>query len=276
MDTVASGEFAGLWQILLMYGAAGCVAGVLAGLFGVGGGVIVVPALTFVFTMQNMNQEVIMHMALGTSLAAIIMTSSSSVRAHHKRGAVKWPLVGRITPGIIIGVLLGSVLAAHLSSQFLKIFFACYLLLVAVQMFLNAKPKATRQLPGTLGVFGVGNIIGIVSSLVGIGGGTLSVPFMVWCNVKVHKAIATSAAIGMPIAIFGAIGYIINGWGDPNLPPYSLGYVQWPALLGVACVSVLTAPLGAKIAYLMPTAVLKKVFAIFLLLMAVRMFWSAF
>jgi uncharacterized membrane protein YfcA len=263
-------------SFLLAYLVFGAIAGIIAGLLGVGGGIVVVPALFWFFTAQGFSQELIMQMALGTSLAAIMFTSVSSLRAHHRRGAVVWPIVKAITPGILVGTFLGSCVAAKLSTGFLKGFFVAFLYYVSIQMLLNIKPKAHRQIPGKLGMFGAGLAIGAVSSLVGIGGGTMSVPFMVWCNVAMHTAVGTSAAIGFPIALAGTIGYIINGFGAPNLPPLSFGYIYLPALFGVAAVSVLTAPYGAKLAHKLPVPTLKRFFAVFLLAMATRMLWSMF
>lgn len=263
-------------SFLLAYLVFGAVAGIIAGLLGVGGGIVVVPALFWFFTAQGFSQELIMQMALGTSLAAIMFTSVSSLRAHHRRGAVVWPIVKAITPGILVGTFLGSCVAAKLSTGFLKGFFVAFLYYVSIQMLLNIKPKAHRQIPGKFGMFGAGLAIGAVSSLVGIGGGTMSVPFMVWCNVAMHTAVGTSAAIGFPIALAGTIGYIINGLGAPNLPSLSFGYIYLPALFGVAAVSVLTAPYGAKLAHKLPVATLKRFFAVFLLAMATRMLWSMF
>ncbi len=258
-------------SILLSYCVVGAIAGVLAGLLGIGGGLVIVPMLVFLFSRQAMCPEIIMHLALGTSMATIIFTSISSVRAHHKRGAVHWPVVGKITPGIFTGTLLGTWLVASLSTLFLKIFFILFLYVVAAQMLLNRKPKAARQLPGHVGIFGVGNGIGLVSSLVGIGGGSMSVPFLLWCNVVIHHAIATSAAIGFPIAIAGTIGYLLNGWGNTSLPGYSVGFIYLPALLGIAGVSFCTAPIGVKLAHSLPVDKLKRVFAILLLVVASKM-----
>ncbi|EHJ46151.1 protein of unknown function DUF81 [Solidesulfovibrio carbinoliphilus subsp. oakridgensis] len=260
----------------LAYLAFGGVAGIIAGLLGVGGGIVVVPALVWFFTAQGFPAETIMQMALGTSLAAIAFTSISSCRAHHCRGAVLWPVVKRITPGILIGTFAGTCLAARLSTGFLKGFFVCFLYYVSVQMLLNIRPKPTRQIPGGPGMSAMGFAIGAVSSLVGIGGGTMSVPFLVWCNVPIHMAVGTSAAIGFPIAVAGSVGYIVNGLGAANLPPLSFGYVSLPALVGVAAVSILTAPYGARLAHKLPVAALKRFFAVFLLAMATRMLWSLF
>ena len=263
-------------SFMLAYLVFGAIAGVIAGLLGVGGGIVVVPALFWFFTAQGFSPDSIMQMALGTSLAAIMFTSVSSLRAHHRRGAVLWPIVKAITPGILIGTFAGSCVAAKLPTGFLKGFFVCFLYYVAIQMLLNIKPKASRQIPGQAGMFGAGFGIGAVSSLVGIGGGTLSVPFMVWCNIAMHTAVGTSAAIGFPIALAGTVGYVVNGLGAANLPPLSFGYIYLPALVGVAAVSIVTAPYGAKLAHKLPVPTLKRFFALFVLAMATRMLWGMF
>ena len=204
--------------IILIYLGLGVVVGILAGLLGVGGGLVIVPMVVFTLTWQGVPSQHLMHLALGTSLASIIFTSVSSFWAHHKRGAVNWTVVRRIVLGILTGTFLGSCLAARMSTNLLKGVFVVFLFYMGFQMLTNKKPKPTRGLPGPLGMFGVGNGIGAVSALVGIGGGSLSVPFMVWCNVTVHEAIGTSAAIGFPIAVAGTVGYIVNGLGVAGLP----------------------------------------------------------
>jgi len=209
-------------------------------------------------------------------MASIIFTSVSSFWAHHKRGAVEWLVVRRIVPGILVGTFLGTCVAARLSNNFLKIFFVIFLYYVAVQMLIDKKPKPSRELPGQLGMFGVGNTIGVVSSLVGIGGGTLSVPFMMWCNLAIHQAIGTSAAIGFPIAIAGTVGYIVNGLRVTGLPEYSFGYAYLPAFVGIVCASVLTAPFGVRLAHSLPVARLKRLFAVLLLLVGTRMLIGAY
>jgi uncharacterized protein len=262
-----------LW---ILYPVFGSIAGLIAGLLGVGGGVVIVPMLVFLFTAQGFPPEHIMQTALGTSLGSIMFTSVSSFRAHHKRGAVHWDIVKSITPGILIGTFAGTWVAARLSTAFLKGFFVCFLYYVGLQMLLNFKPKPTRQLPGPVGMSGVGGVIGGVSSLVGIGGGSLSVPFMAWCNVPVHHAIGTSAAIGFPIAVAGTLGYLVNGLGVANLPAWSLGYLDLPALAGIAVFSMLMAPLGARLAHKLPVLTLKRVFAAFIIIIATRMAWKIF
>jgi uncharacterized membrane protein YfcA len=255
----------------LLYLALGGFAGVLAGLLGVGGGIVIVPMLVALFAAQHIPEPLILHLALGTSLASIVFTSISSLRAHDGRGAVDWRVFRRVTPGILVGTLLGSWVAAQLSTLFLKTFFVLFLYFVALQMLLGAKPRPSRLLPGAGGLLGVGSLIGGVSSLVGIGGGSMSVPFLVWCNLPLHVAIGTSAAIGLPIAAAGAVGYVANGALVEALPPHTLGFVHLPALVGIAGASVLTAPLGAMLAHRLPVARLKKLFALLLLVMGTRM-----
>ncbi len=263
-------------SFFLLYLVVGAVAGVLAGLLGIGGGLVIVPMLTFAFTAQGLAHEHILHLALGTSLASILFTSVSSLMAHHKRGAVLWPVVLAITPGILAGTFFGAWIASRLSTNFLKGFFGIFLYYVATQMIMGIKPKPTREIPGTVGIFGAGSVIGIFSSLVGIGGGTLSVPFLSWCNTQVHKAIGTSSAIGFPIAVAGSLGYIVNGLGMDNLPSFCLGYVNLTALAGIVAASVMTAPLGAKLAHSLPIDKLKKIFAALLYVVGTRMILSIF
>lgn len=261
---------------LLLYLGVGAFSGLLAGLLGVGGGLVIVPMLTFIFASQQMPASYILHLALGTSLASIMFTSVSSLRAHHGRGAVNWQVFRSITPGILLGTLAGSWVAAQLSTRFLKGFFVVFLYYIALQMLLNVKPKPARQLPGAGGMLGVGGVIGGVSSLVGIGGGSMSVPFLLWCNVSLHNAIGTSAAIGFPIALAGAVGYVANGLSVGALPSHSLGFVYLPALAGVAVISIFTAPVGARLAHILPVPLLKKCFAFFLVVMGTKMLSGIF
>lgn len=259
---------------ILIFMCCGAVAGVLAGLLGVGGGIVIVPMLDFVFIRLGYDPMVVHQLALGTSLASIMITSISSTRAHHKRGAVHFDILKNITPGILAGTFLGGLVATHLPVFFLRAFFIVFLFFVAAQMLSGYRPPATRELPGRMGTAGVGGVIGLVSSFVGIGGGTLSVPFMTFCNVPMHHAVGTSAAIGFPIAVAGTLGYVIGGWGAPGLPEGCLGYVNLLAFAGIACVSFFTAPVGAKLSHALPTSKLKKGFACFLIFVAARMLWN--
>jgi len=259
---------------LITYIGLGVVAGLLAGLLGVGGGIVIVPMLTVTFALQGLPQEHIHHLALGTSLATIIFTSIASLRAHHAREAVSWLVVRQITPGILLGTFTGSWFAAALSGKFLKIFFTLFTFIVAWQMLSNTLPKASRQLPGTFGLFGAGTVIGGISSLVGIGGGSMSVPFLIWCNLNARIAIGTSAAIGFPIALSGAAGFLVNGFRATGLPAHSFGFIYLPALAGIAVTSYLTAPLGAKLAHGLPIPKIKKGFAILLIATGCKMLYG--
>lgn len=230
-----------------------------------------VPVLVFIFQGQAMPSVVIMHMALGTSLAIIMLTSLSSIRAHHQRGAVLWSLCGRLTPGIVLGALSGAVVADMLSDAVLKPVFGIFELLVALQMWLGVRPSMQRNVPDWPGISVAGWVIGSVSAIVGIGGGTLTVPFLTWCRIGIHNAVATSAACGFPIAVAGTLGFIATGWNEAGLPAMSSGYVYWSAFAAVGVASMLFAPLGARLAHALPADKLKKFFAIFLAVLGVRM-----
>ncbi|MFO7603890.1 MAG: sulfite exporter TauE/SafE family protein [Gammaproteobacteria bacterium] len=253
------------------YLVCGAVAGLLAGLLGVGGGLVIVPVLTLLFSMLHFSSDVIVHLAVGTSLATIVFTSLSSVRAHHRRQAVDWFIVWRLVPGIIFGALLGAIIADAMPTKILRNIFIAFELLVAIQMFASLRPQAQRDLPGRWGMSVAGTTIGMLSSIVGIGGGTLTVPFLVWCRVAIHRAIGTASACGLPIALGGSLGFIVMGWGHPALPEASSGFVYWPAWLGIVLASVLAAPLGAALAHRLPATRLKKIFATFLMVLALMM-----
>ena len=263
-----------LWW--LSYPVLGAVVGFVAGLLGVGGGGIMVPILTTLFLAQGFALGQVVHMALGTSMAAIVLTSISSLRAHHAHRAVHWDVVRRITPGILVGTFAGTFIASRVDTAGLAIFFAVFMAYVSIQMLLNIKPKPSRELPGLAGMTAVGLGIGGVSALVAIGGGSLSVPFMTWCNLKVQKAIGTSAAIGLPIALAGTLGYLVNGWNAAGTPALTLGYVYLPALVLVSLVSMLMAPMGARLAHRLPVALLKKIFAGLLMALCAKMLHSIF
>ena len=249
----------------------GLITGFVAGLLGVGGGLLMVPGLVWAFARQGFAPEFNIHLALATSLAVIVPTSLSSLRAHHMHGAVDWSAVRRIAPGILLGTLVGSFAAAKLPDAGLKIFFTVFLFYAATQMLLGFKPPASRQMPGWPGMSLAGSVIGLISSWVGIGGGTLSVPFLTWCNTGLRRAIGTSSAIGFPIALAGSVGYIMAGLGVDGLPPESIGFVYLPALLGLALGSWLTAPFGARATHRLPVQRVKRIFAGLLYLLAVRM-----
>ncbi len=258
-------------QLLLL----GVGTGFMAGLLGIGGGMIMVPFLTYFLSQMGVDPGLAVKMAIATSMATIIFTSISSVRAHHKRGAVRWDIVRRLAPGIVIGSLIGSLgVFSVIKGSYLAIGFGLFVAFSATQMFLDRKPAPTRQMPGTGGQRAAGGFIGLLSGLVGAGGGVISVPFMAWCNVAIHTAVATSAALGFPIAVTNVLGYIVAGMGLEGTPEGTLGYLWLPALAIIAVASVLTAPLGARAAHSLPVKRLKRVFAMMLYVLAAYMFWK--
>jgi len=258
---------------LLIYLGVGWFAGFVAGLLGVGGGLIIVPALVLSFRAQGMDGAVLAHVAVGTSLATIIITSTSSMIAHHRHGAVQWPVFWRLAPGLVAGSWFGAWLARMIPGAGLRTLFGIFELLVAVQLVTQWRARAHRQLPGVAGLAIVSGLIGTVSTLVGIGGGTMTVPFLNWCHVNLRKAVATSAACGLPIAMAGAFGFMVFGWLDGRAPALATGYVYWPAFATIAAAGLVTAPLGARAAHRLPTEVLGKIFAALLATLGVRMLW---
>ena len=262
------------FESLLIFLALGAVVGFMAGLLGIGGGGIMVPILTTVFLWQGIDSGKVVHLALGTSMASIIVTSLSSLRAHNAKGAVLWRVVRGMSPGVIAGTFAGTFLAAYLSTVVLAVFFAIFMAYVAVQMFINKQPKPCRVLPGAAGLSATGVGIGGVSALVAIGGGSLTVPFLVWNNIGIKTAIGTSAAVGFPIAIAGAIGFVINGWSITAADEYTFGFVNLPAVVAISVLSFITAPFGARLAHYLPVPTIKKIFAFLLIALSVKMLWS--
>lgn len=259
---------------LLLLLAMGAVAGLLAGLLGVGGGIVVVPALLLVFTHQDVPEAVRMHTAIGSSLATIIVTSVASIAAHNRHGAVDWEIFRALLPGLVVGGVAGVMVAKQLSGDSLRMGFAVFLMLVALQMLWGRSPATQRALPGRAGMHVAGGLIGAVSTLMGIGGGTLSVPFLTWCRQRLQRAVGTAAALGLPIAITGTLAYMIAGAGLAGRSAWSVGYVNLPAVGGIVLASTLVAPLGVALAHRMPAALLKQVFAVFLILVSVRLWWN--
>lgn len=258
---------------ILMLMLCGAISGYLAGLLGIGGGMILVPFMILVFNHLGFSQEVIVHMAIATGMATILFTTTSAIWAHHKHGSIDWKLVASLSPGMIFGGLVGgSELFEALKTSWLSLFFAVFIVYTSIQMLLNKKPKAGRDLPGTVGLFSFGTFAGALASLVGAGGAFITVPFMLWCNVKPHTAMATSSGLGFPIAAAATIGYMYGSWGNPNLPAGSLGFVYLPAVACIVVVSIFTAPLGAKMARKLDIAQLKRVFGIMLFFLAAFMF----
>jgi len=255
--------------------AMGCFGGFAAGLLGIGGGMILVPFITMVLTARGVPDELVVHMAIATSLGTIMFTSLSSVRAHHKHGAVVWRIVKLLAPGILIGSTIGPWIGKQMNTATLSVFFGVFVAFSATQMLINKKPAAARELPKAPGMFAAGGVIGVLAGLVGAGGGFVSVPFMTWCGIRIHQAVATSAALGFPIALAGTLANIVYGWGEPGLPAYSLGFIYVPALLIIVAASVVMAPIGARTAHRMPVRQLQRVFAVILYTLAAYMFYKA-
>lgn len=263
--------------ILFLYMLCGALAGLLSGLIGIGGGLVVVPLLNMIFRLQpEISPALIMHLAVATSLSSILFTALSSAKSHARRGCVLWPYVKGLAPSIILGTFCAAWLTSHMSTAGLKGFFVFFLFFVAAQMTFDFYPHPRKTMPGAGVLSSAGFIIGGVSSLVGLGGGSMSVPFLRWCGVPMRQAVGTSVAISWPIAVSGTIGFIIAGWGAPDLPAWSLGYVSLPATLGIACSSVFFAPLGVKLAHTLPVAALRRFFAAFLCITACEMLWTIF
>jgi uncharacterized membrane protein YfcA len=252
------------------YLAIGVAVGFFAGLLGIGGGLIIVSSLALMFSAQGFAPQYIMHLAIGTSLAAIVFGSWSSFRTHHRHKAVDWAVVRAMTPGLLGGVVLGAVVARFLPTAFLKYLFLVFLAIITAQMVFNLRPRAARALPGRAGLTGVAIFIGICSSLFGGGAAAAGVPFLTWCGMTAHRAIGTVAAMGFPVSIAGAAGYAVAGWSVPGLPQWSVGFVYLPAFIGIATTSVIAAPYGARLAHKLKGATLRRIFALFLILMGIK------
>jgi uncharacterized membrane protein YfcA len=260
---------AAVW--LLGYLAVGAAVGFFAGMLGIGGGALMVPLLVMLFEAQGLPREHLLHLAVGTGMATILFTSVSSMRAHAARGAVRWEIVKRITPGILAGGLVGSAIASSIPRVLFAAVFVATVYAAALNLFLARKPNPSRTLPGPAGLAGVGAAISAISAFAAVGGAFITVPFMVWCNVPMLQAIGTAAAIGFPIAAAGTVGYLAIGWAQPGLPQWSLGYVYLPALVGVTIASMSTAPLGAMVAHRLPTRMLRRIFAVLMFTLATRL-----
>lgn len=259
---------------ILIFLTLGSVAGLTAGLFGVGGGLVIVPTLLWVFTSRGIDSSIVMHLAVGTSLATIIVTSLSSVYAHNKHKAVQWGLFLMLAPGIVIGAWLGAVVADQLSSMWLQRVFAVFVFFVALHLVLDVDFAKHRYAPGRFGMALAGSIIGMISSIVGIGGGSMTVPYLHWNGIDIRSAVATSSACGLPIAVAGTIGFIATGWGEAALPDGSSGYVYWSAMPWIVVATVIFAPVGASLAHSLPTKILRRLFAILLFIVGIKLLLS--
>jgi uncharacterized membrane protein YfcA len=258
------------WTVIGTYLALGSVAGVISGMLGVGGGIVVVPVLLWVFHSRGMVEAVVAHTAVATSLATIVFTSLSAIRAQARRGAIDWGIVRLLAPAILLGSFASGLVAGYIPAAALKTLFGVFLLFVSLQLLLQWSPAPRHGLPHRYIVWTVGIGIGGLSALLGIGGGTMTVPFLYGCNVDLRRAIAASTTLGFPIAVFGALGFILSGWKNPELPRWAVGYVYVPAVVGIGAASVVFAPLGVRLAHSLPVALLRRLFGAFLLFVSVR------
>ena len=258
----------------LTYAGLGVVVGFFSGLLGIGGGSMIVPILGLVFVAFGFPPDQVMHLSLGTSLAAILLATASGARAHHQHGAVRGDIVRGLAPGIAVAGVAAGAIARVAPVAFLKYFFLAFMFYVTTQILFGLKPGRERPIPGTRGLFGVGALIGGLSGLAGVGGAMVSVPFMTMWGVPFKSAIGTSSAISFVVAVAGTVGYIVAGLTVPSLPPWTVGYVYVPALVGISVTSVFVAPWGARLAHRLPVGHLKKIFAIFLLALAVKLITS--
>jgi uncharacterized membrane protein YfcA len=272
MDFLASSSASDLGTLALGLLLAGVASGLIAGLLGVGGGIVVVPVLYNVLAVIGVDESIRMHVAVGTSLAAIIPTSISSMRAHNKRGAVDWQLIREWASPMIAGVIVGALLAGYVSGSVLAIVFVAVALPVALFLaFGREEARVADHLPRGAGGAGIAALIGGVSTMMGIGGGTVGVPTMTLCGVPIHRAVGTASAFGIIISIPGTIGMILNGWGVGGLPPYSVGFVNLLGFALIAPASFLVAPVGAHFAHMASRKRLRVVFAVFIAATALRM-----
>lgn len=256
---------------LLIYLALGALAGTLSGLFGIGGGLVIVPVLITTFGLMGLSQDVYIHMAIGTSLATIVVTATSAIHNHNKRGNVDWAVVRQFAPGVVIGAYLGGVIADAAPAETLGVVLGIFMLLIAAQMMFGLKPDSGRAMPKSGGLFAAGGIIGTISATVGIGGASLSVPFMRYCSMEMKRAVGTSATLTLPLALAGVLSFIVNGWGVSELPEYTLGYVYLPAFAGIVVASSQCVRIGAALGAKLSPLWLQRSFALLLILMAAKL-----
>lgn len=262
------------WQVILVLLLVGSIAGFMAGLLGIGGGMIVVPIVLWALRWQSVDTMHAQHLAIGTSFAVMALTTFSSMMAQHRKKAIRWRVVISMAPGMVLGVLLGAYLAKYIPTQQLQLIFIVSAYLLSVQALLDIKPKPTRQLPKPTRLGMAGSVFGLFSSWIGIGGGSLSVPFMLYCNVPIREAVGTSAALSWPVAVSGAVGYLLSGWSVQGLPEYTFGFWYIPVAVVMAIATVTFAPIGVKAAHTLPPVKLKFVFGLLLFCVATQMLWK--
>jgi uncharacterized membrane protein YfcA len=261
--------------LILTYLLIGVLAGFLAGLLGVGGGIIIIPALAYVFSLQpNIPPADLMHMVIGSSLAAILATTLYSLRLQYRHGYLSWPIFLQLLPGIILGTLLGTVLAAYLNTKALRILFGAFMLLMALQLFFRLRESKVEKLPSKFNQWVAALFIGVSSGLLGVGGGAFTIPYLTYFKIGIRNAMAISTACSVVIAVTGMCGFIFTGWSRPDLPAWSSGYVYWPAVLAIGLSSLLFVRLGARLSHRLPVGTLRRVFAVFILLIGLQMLFQ--
>ena len=261
--------------IILVCAVLGMSVGFMAGLLGIGGGLIIVPALVYLLPLFGIESELVMPIALATSLAAIVVTSSSAAFAHHKNGNIPWHIAKPLMVAVSIGALAGSFIADLLPAKTLTSFFAATVMILAAYMLISIKVERTKPYPKQWKVNTIGVGTGVIASLMGISGGVILIPTLSYLSIQVRQAIGTATACGLMVALFGSLGFIFTGLNQTNLPPWSVGYIYLPALLGITLTSFLFAPVGVKLATKLPVRTLKKLFAGFLILVAIEMLVSS-
>lgn len=255
---------------IILFLIVGAITGVLAGLFGIGGGMVMVPVLVFSLTAHGVDPEIVFHMALATSLATIVFTSLTSIATHHRKGAVDWPLVRFLSVGIVAGAFAGGAIVVNVSGNTLEKAIGVFAILVSLKMFFGLNPPSRGDSPSKLGMVGAGGVIGFGSAWFGIGGGSFTVPYLIWIKRPMHYAVATSAACGFPIALSSALVYAYLGWGNPLLPEWSTGFLYWPAIIGMAVTSMPMAKVGANLAHQLNPQLLRKLFALMLAMLGIK------
>ncbi|MEM7026736.1 MAG: sulfite exporter TauE/SafE family protein [Pseudomonadota bacterium] len=265
-------EFSILLIIYFLVG--GIFAGLIGGMLGLGGGIIIVPLLHYIFVTQAFPESSLMQVAITTSLATVIITSLSATWIHHKKQAVIWSTVSHLAPGMLLGAALGAMLADSINSDILRIFFGIFEILVAIQIGFDLRPESRLDLPGKGGLLLSGSGIGFLSTLLGIGGGTITVPFLHFCRVPMQNAVAVSAACGIPIAVAGCVALLLSGLDNSDLPSYTIGYLYWPAALLIIFMTIIFAPIGAKLTHYLPVKILKRCFSAILFFVGLQMLFA--
>jgi len=260
-----------LWWVYLLIGAG---VGFMAGLLGIGGGMLQVPLMVFVFTAKNYPPEHVMHMAIATAMATIPFTAAASVRAHHQRSNVDWRIVRWMLPGLLAGAALGALSTGAIPGRPLAIFFTVFIFFAATNMFFDISPKSRAQLPGAIGLLSFGTVTGAISSFLAAGAAFITIPFMTWCSVPLKRAIGTAAAIGFPLGVAGTLGYVWGGWARPGLPAGTIGFIYLPALVLIVVTSMPMAPIGARVSAALPVRQLRRVFGIVLYALVGRMLYT--